>query len=380
MKRKKKRKKVKKLKILKALLLSLLGFAIAVPAVILCLAFIGVYREEHQDVSYDTEAGREQIWENRISNIILAGVVIYEYAPPKYNFKLDEITVEISVSGGTAEKEYDIAFVNDLHLITDSKPGDVLEEKLPTVRERHDNLSVTADGVHAEELWPEVIKFLNYHNFDAVIFGGDILDYCSHSNMAALTEGFDNLKYPKEKVLYLRSDHDYGGWYGGGIFTDMDGFMAQAELWDGDQSEGWIAFDDFLIVGINKSYQNLSDERLQFLMGKLNAEKPVIVATHVPFYSEVDESLAEKSMEVRNRIYYWNQEDSSYSPDQNTQKLIDSMYDEDSNVVQILAAHLHAAWDGNVTEHVKEHIFAPAYEGRIGVIHVRTVNDKEGNR
>lgn len=328
-------------------------------------------------MSYNQDIQREPVWDNDLKDIVRASLVTYE--APEYDFKLDEITVEITVSGGDLEREYNIAFVNDLHLITDSKPGDVLEENLPRVRERYENLSVTSEGLHAEELWPEVIKFLNYHDFDAVIFGGDMLDYCSHSNMDALMEGFDNLKYPKEKVLYLRSDHDYGGWYGGSTFTDMDGFIAQAELWDGDQDEEWIAFDEFLIVGVNKSYQNLSDERLKFLMEKLNAGKPVIVATHVPFYSEEDESLEKKSMEVRNRIYYWNQKDSSYCPDQNTQKLIDCMYGEDSNVVQILAAHLHAAWDGNVTDDIREHIFAPTYEGRIGVIHVTIASDKEGS-
>lgn len=348
-----------------------------IAAAILCLAFIGVYRTEYHGVSYNQDIRREPVWDNDIKDIVRAFLVTYE--APEYDFKLDEITVEITVSGGDLEREYNIAFVNDLHLITDSKPGDVLEENLPRVRERYENLAVTPEGLHAEELWPEVIRFLNYHNFDAVIFGGDMLDYCSHSNMDALMEGFDNLKYPKDKMLYLRSDHDYGGWYGGVEFTDTDGFIAQTEIWDGDQDEEWIEFEEFLIVGVNKSYQNLSDDRLQFLMEKLKSGKPVIVATHVPFYSQEDESLEEKSMEVRNRIYYWNQEDSSYCPDQNTQKFIDCMYGEDSNVAQILAAHLHAAWDGNVADHVREHIFAPTYEGRIGVIHVKIVDDKENN-
>ncbi len=215
-------------------------------------------------MSYNQEIGREPVWDNDLKDIVQASLVTYE--APEYDFKLDEITVEIMVSSGDLEREYNIAFVNDLHLITDSKPGDVLEENLPRVRERYENLSVTPEGIHAEELWPEVIRFLNYHNFDAVIFGGDILDYCSHSNMNALMEGFDNLKYPKDKMLYLRSDHDYGGWYGGAVFTDTDGFIAQTEIWDGDQDEKWIEFEEFLIVGVNKSYQNLSDDRLQFLM------------------------------------------------------------------------------------------------------------------
>lgn len=297
------------------------------------------------------------------------------YDPPEYDFRTDEITVKIP----GLDRDYEIAVVNDLHLITDHVAGDVLEENLPTVNERYETLSVTEEGIHAEELWPEIIRFLNYHDFDAVIFAGDLLDYSSHSNMDILKKGFEELKYPKDRILYLRSDHDYGGWYGGGVYTDNDGFNAQAALWDGDSGRGYIDFGTFQILGINKSYQNLTEERLEFLKEKLDEGKPVIVATHVPFYSEKDPSLEAVSMAVRNRIYYWNPEESSYCPDANTQEWIDRMYAPDSNVVQIVAAHMHAAWDGYVTSQLKEHIFAPAFQGNIGIFHVTDAGStKEG--
>lgn len=352
--------------------------AIAAAAAVLCLAAIAVYSATHPKVSWDVKSRRGSLWEKAIADIVSKGKIVYE--PPEYDFKLDEMTVEIAVSQGILEqpeKEYTIAFVNDLHLITDDKAGDVLKEHLPTVKQRRDTMSTVPEGIYSEKLWPEVVKFLNYRAFDAVIFAGDMLDYGSRSNMKTLAEGLDQLKYPKEKMMYLRSDHDYGGWYGGGVFTDDDGFKAQSAILGGDREEPWIAFEEFTIVGVNRSYQNLSEDKLRFLMGKLQEDKPVIVASHVPFYSKVDPSLEKKSMEVRNRIYYWNEEDSSYRPDENTQKFIDCMYDKDSNVRQILAAHLHAAWDGQVTDKIREHIFAPVYEGRIGVIHVKIVNDKQ---
>ncbi len=311
--------------------------------------------------------------EETLQETVSTGDAAIVYEAPEYDFKLDEITVEIE--GLT--QEYEIAFVNDLHMITDKEPGDVLEEYMSKVQERYETLSVTPEGIHAQELWPEVIKFLNYHDFDAVVFGGDLLDYCSNSNMAALQEGFDALKYPEEKLLYVRSDHDYSGAYGGGVYTDTDGFIAHTKLWDGDADEKYIEFDEFVIVGINKSYQNLSDDRLAFLKQKQEEGKPMMVVTHVPFYSEEDESLEELSMEVRNKIYYWNGENSGYTPDENTQKFIDGMYGEDSNVVQILAAHIHAAWDGAVSGGLREHIFAPTFGGNIGVVHVVGTSDSE---
>ena len=37
-----------------------------------------------------------------------------------------------------------------------------------------------------------------------MIFGGDLLDYCSPSNIEVLEQGFDQLKYDRDRVIYLR--------------------------------------------------------------------------------------------------------------------------------------------------------------------------------
>lgn len=289
------------------------------------------------------------------------------YPVPEYDFKTDEITVEIE----GLEKEYVIAVVNDLHMITDHESGDVTEDHLSTVTERYETLSVTEEGIHGEELWQQVIAYLNYNDFDAVIFAGDILDYCSNSNIMTLQSGFHELKYPHDRIMYIRSDHDYGGWYGGSGFTDTDGFTLQSFVLDGDSMEKVIEFDEFMIVGINRSYRVMSEKDYERFAKNLAKGKPVLVATHVPFYSEVDDSLEELSMEVRNKIYYWSEDGTNYVPEGGTRMLIDSMYAEDSNVVQIIAAHMHASWDGYVTDKLKEHIFAPTFQGSIGIIHIK---------
>lgn len=312
--------------------------------------------------------------ENGQSSISENGVEETVYPVPEYHFKTDEIVVEIE----GLEKEYTIAFVNDLHLITDHESGDVIEDHMATVRERYETLSVTDEGIHSEELWPEVIKYLNYNDFDAVIFAGDMLDYCSNSNIIALKSGLDELKYPDDKIMYIRSDHDYGGWYGGSGFTDSDGFALQRLVLDADATEKIIEFDEFMIVGINQSYRNISEHAHEVIDTNLDQGKPVLIATHVPFYSEVDDSLESLSMEVRNKIYYWSKDGVNYVPDEETQELIDRIYAEDSNVVQIVAAHMHASWDGYVTDRLKEHIFAPTFQGNIGIIHV-TGGESEQN-
>ncbi len=42
-------------------------------------------------------------------------------------------------------------------------------------------------------LWPEIIKFINAGAYDGVIFGGDMLDYCSVSNMETFRRGYQDI-------------------------------------------------------------------------------------------------------------------------------------------------------------------------------------------
>lgn len=375
---KKSRKKVGRKTVRIAALTAVIS-AIAVIAVALLFAgFIRSRKTAEEAQVPDPEQTEEPIEkpteEPGQSDTSETGEEVIVYPAPGYNFKTDEIVVEIE----GLEREYTIAFINDIHMITDHSSGDVTEDNMATVRERYETLSVTEEGIPAEELWPEIIKFLNYNDFDAVIFAGDILDYCSNSNIVALQAGLSELKYPDDRIMYIRSDHDYGGWYGGSGFTDSNGFLLQSFVLDADRPEKLIEFEDFMIVGINQSYRNLSEQSYDLIDHNLNQGKPVLIATHVPFYSDVDDSLEELSMEVRNKIYYWSDNGVNYVPAGQTRALIDSMYAEDSNVVQIVAAHMHASWDGYVTDRLKEHIFAPSFQGNIGIIRViRSAENEE---
>ncbi len=287
---------------------------------------------------------------------------------PEYDFSAEEVTVIIE----GISKEYTIAWVSDLHLISDHKAGtemgDVHAEYLDAISKRYEELSVTEDGVHAEDLWPEIVKYLNYNEFDGVIFGGDIMDYCSNSNVAMIREGLEKLQIP---YIYIRADHDYGVYYGGVFFTEAearklhqsnDGDEISYKLWDKN---------DFLVLGIDNSTKNMPSYYLDMVADVYSRGIPVIMATHVPYESMVDTSLEELSIQERNTIYYWSEESEHYKPGDITRRYLDMIYGEDTMAVQILAGHLHASWEGLISEQVPQHIFSPAYSGSIGVVHVR---------
>ena len=287
---------------------------------------------------------------------------VMTFPEPQYGFREEEVTIPIS----GVDREYRLAWVSDVHLITDHTPGDgVKEEFVDTLMERYNILPVDANGIHAEDLWPEIIKYLNYNEFDLIIFGGDIMDYCSESNLNTVKEGLDSLRHP---YIYIRADHDYGSWYGGDEYTEnttqelhktIDGDEISSKFWD---------FGDFILLGVDRSTKDMPDYYLNMIEDVYSRGKPVIMATHVPYASQVDSSLEDLSLQVRNKIYYWGGGD--YVPNNITSAYLNDIYSDDTVVKEVLAGHLHASWDGMISEQVSQHIFGPAFAGNIGIIHV----------
>ncbi|MBR5361331.1 MAG: hypothetical protein IK123_10620, partial [Lachnospiraceae bacterium] len=222
------------------------------------------------------------------------------------------------------------------------------------------------------DLWPEIVNYLNYTDFDAVIFGGDLLDYCSTSNMEALKAEYDRLKYPSDQILYIRADHDYGTWYSDGStgFDDYKAHDLHAELDGDDETHKYIDFGEFIIAGVNSSIKKPGEEQMEVLRDLYSRGVPVIAATHVPYYSQTDPTLEQLSMLVRNKIYYWAPNSENYIPDADMWEYLNMLYDEDSNCAYVLAGHMHAAWEGEIREGLTQHIFSPAFIGVIGVVHV----------
>lgn len=289
------------------------------------------------------------------------------YPEPEYDFKTEEVTLALE---GLA-KEYTIAWVSDLHLMSDHEAGkelgDVHAEYLEAIEKRYEELPVTPEGVPADKLWPEIVKYLNYHEFDGIIFGGDMMDYCSNSNIAMIKEGLDSLHVP---YMYVRADHDYGAYYGGVFFTEKEARELHQTI-DGDQiSQKFWDMGDFIVLGIDNSTKDMPDYYLNMVEEVYSRGKPVIMATHVPYESMTDTSLAELSMKVRNTIYYWSDVSERYKANVVTKKYLDMIYSEDTVVKQVLGGHLHASWDGMISETVSQHIFAPAYTGTIGILHI----------
>ena len=281
--------------------------------------------------------------------------------------------VDICLPG--LHRSYTLAWVSDLHLISEEdlsrKGEDVRPGYKAELRIRRKTFSVTDDGICAEDVWPQIVEYLNSRYFDGILFGGDMIDYCSHPNISLISEGYDQLKCRNQ--MYLRADHDYGAWYGEDVFTqDMADTLHHNLDGENRYDPKVMDFTGFRIIGVNYSNKDLLPDEAGKLIELEQCGKPVLVATHVPIASLQDASLAQLSMQVRNQIYYWDESQTSgnYVPNSYTSSFMDSIYTADTPVHYVLAGHLHAQWEGKLTDTVPEHIFSPAFSGVVGIIRI----------
>ena len=195
----------------------------------------------------------------------------------------------------------------------------------------------------------------------------NVIHFCSQANTEELSAGINRISTP---YLYVRADHDIRPFW----LKDQDVEKCNTlqDLICENEDAMFMEFDDFIILGINNNTYQFTEEGLAIVKDVFAKKKPVILLAHVPFYSEVDDTLAKAARDRwpnHERELIWGT-GCAYEPEDATQKLMDLIYAEDSPVVQVLCGHLHITWDGKITERTSEHVFTPACSGHIGVITV----------
>lgn len=201
-------------------------------------------------------------------------------------------------------------------------------------------------------------KKIEKENTDLVVFAGDMVDYASRANISLLSQGMELIHKP---LVYIRSDHDYSRHYTADALSEKEVEDLQSQL--GECPDFWKQeYPEFIMLGINYSWENISKKTLNGIKDVMRKNKPVIVITHVPFDSPVDNSLREASYANRNNYNMWGVGD-RYEPDENTAAFMKMIYDEKSPVVAVVAAHLHFPYEVALSSKTKEYICAPSYEG-----------------
>lgn len=274
---------------------------------------------------------------------------------------IDTEPVEVIIPG--LKEEYHFLCLADLHIIMED--DEISPAELETVQSRKRWSSVSSD-ITAADYWSSLPEILDSCNADAVLLGGDMLDFCSASNVNCLKEGLERLRTP---YLYVRADHDSMPYYCEKLTTEKCNDL-HADI-DGNEEILCMEFPEICIVGINNNTSQISPAGLEQIRNIFISEKPVILLAHVPYDSTLDTSLQEASKAVwQDRALVWGK-GCYYQPDADTGEFMELIIGADSPVKEILCGHLHFGWADYVAENVHESVFSPAFEKKIGVITVK---------
>lgn len=268
-------------------------------------------------------------------------------------YQIDQKTC--SIQGIT--NSYKLLFVNDLHIILPNE--EVSDDKLDETKNRQ-TLFSTPDGVQSSDYWLQLASELDKENADAIVFNGDILDYMSEANYQHFLSGLSLIQTP---YMFLRADHDTGTWYSN--YSKEQKAEAKKEISRLKPVE-IIEHDEFIIAGINMSTSQMTPEGLKTLKEVFALGKPIVLATHVPLNSLIDDSLYNASLEAWNqRALLWG-ENCAYEPNEETREYLDMVYASDSPVAAVVGAHLHFPNSIMLTDTIPQFVFDASYKGTIG--------------
>lgn len=280
-------------------------------------------------------------------------------------YEIEEVVLECPEISG----EYNLLVVADLHLI--SINDEVLPQSIDEVKARISNFRKEGKGLSSAKRWKKLPTYINNCNSDMVLFAGDMVDFASKENIDLLKTGIDEII--NAPILYARADHDISPFY----MTSMSQ-TAYNECLDRQMEVSHYAdafYEDLgevVILVINNSTGQVTDSGLLVVKEAIEIGKPIVLLTHVPIDSMIDDSLREMSGAMfAGRNLTWGLETEYYRPEDTTKEFLNLVYAEDSLIKEIVCGHLHFEWDGYITENTHEHVYSPAFDGKIGLLRIR---------
>lgn len=258
------------------------------------------------------------------------------------------------------KSNYKIVVLNDLHLICPNE--EVGSEYKELVDSRYASMMTDESGIPSADHWMEMVQNVNSQNPNLVVLAGDMVDYASQANYDLLKQGIDVINAP---VMYIRSDHDESLHYTHSSLSKEDVSLMSESL-DGDPEIWNYDLGEVRVVGINRSWEPLTDEALEQLKSIFAEDKPIVLVTHVPYDSPIDSDFRERSYQNRKIYNMWGVND-RYEPDANMNEFLDMLYADNNPVCAVIAGHLHYSDEVMLSKNLKEYMLAPDYENRITV-------------
>ena len=269
----------------------------------------------------------------------------------------------VKITMDNINNEYKIAWVSDLHMMHPDQP--TINTKWysdhGTTFEQRNNIFN-----NSYLILDNIINCLKGNDFDAIVFGGDIMDNYSDKNLEYLKRKIDSIS--DKNVMFLVADHDY--------LTEMttnsgENTSASSIGESGDIKKITIGKDgdSINLVGQNYSNKQISDTNVSTINSYINETPNSLFFTHVPVESKTQASAMQAwSKSVHNgQVYYWSEEASSSGYNNPSESYLNTLYSSNS-LRGVFAGHVHSTGDFELNTGIREHIFRASFNNSIGVI------------
>ncbi len=116
-------------------------------------------------------------------------------------------------------------------------------------------MAINVNGQKSKEIYTYLVDTVNSLEVDAVLMGGDMMDYLSEANWNHMKSGLERLNKP---YLFATADHDSQTYYTK-LSEDEETKLQR------DMSQGLIdilEYDEFIILSINESTSQITENTL----------------------------------------------------------------------------------------------------------------------
>lgn len=240
----------------------------------------------------------------------------------------EEIVIE-GLSG-----EYDLLFLTDMHMIVrDEQDSKEIQEYAQSRYQQFQN----EEQVPSADQWEAWIRYANEQEFDGILLGGDIVDYPSMSNIKHMEEGLNDLIVP---YLYTIGNHD---WTYPWEYMTENGKEQYLTLFYPYMKEDTAIqiqdFGEFYVVAVDDCRNQVNETALPEYERIIKEGKPVIVLTHVPFWTD---SVLKKANEVwTTPVVIGGGNFGGFYPNEASTRFLELTTAKDSPVVAVLAGNVH---------------------------------------
>jgi len=280
----------------------------------------------------------------------------YEYPDIQVNY-----VEEIVIPG--VEREYEFLFLTDLHVAIKTR------EEVGPFGSADERIAAFANvkGTVSSKQLPQWISYANEEEFDAVLMGGDMIDYYSEVNEAYFEGQLEGLKVP---YLFTLGNHE--------LFLPWEETIAEnADIYSWFEEENpafqVLEYEDFVICAIDNEAYDVNEASLVAMRKWLeeNPGKPVILLAHVPFYTEEDKALLETSVSIWGQALVIGTGEGTRDTTAVSREFLDLILAEESPVVAIFTGDNHFYHKGKLTDSVTQWVGAPAYAGDGMIIKIK---------